>query len=87
MPPALGGAVLALSTDGFGESGGEGALGFQDWKPAGLGRGAGGAGPAAADFSKAAILSRREPGFGLGGGGWSDMMVTVVDDLGDVDIR
>lgn len=73
MPPALGAEALALSITGFGfgESGGEGTLGFQDWKPAGLGRGAGaGAGAVdAADFSNAAILSRSEPGFGLGGGG------------------
>ena len=71
MPPAFGTEVLAFSAGGFGELGGEGTLGFQDWKPAGLGRGAGaGAGvAAAADFSNAAILSRSEPGFGLGGGG------------------
>jgi len=53
-----------------GEDGGEGTFGFQ---ALGLGRGGGGACPvdagvvADADFSKAAILSRKEPGFGLGG--------------------
>ena len=55
-----------------GEDGGDGAFGFQDANPEGLGRGGGGACPAdavvVADFSKAAILSRKEPGFGLGGG-------------------
>lgn len=54
-----------------GDTGGDGALGFHDWNPAGLGRGAGaGAGAAdVADFSNAAILSRSEPGFGFAGGG------------------
>jgi len=57
-----------------GEGGGEGTFGFQDANPDGLGRGAGagwlvGTGAVVeADFSNAAILSRKEPGFGLGGG-------------------
>ena len=54
-----------------GEDGGDGTFGFHDANPAGLGRGAEVGWPvdagAAADFSNAAILSRREPGF-LGGG-------------------
>ena len=53
-----------------GEDGGDGTFGFQDANPEGLGRGAGTC-PVegtVADFSKAAILSRKEPGFGLGGG-------------------
>ena len=53
-----------------GDDGGDGAFGFQEANPCGFGRGTG-AGPtgvdAVADFSKAAILSRMEPGFGLGG--------------------
>ena len=55
-----------------GEDGGEGTFGFQVANPEGLGRGAGADCPVAAagvaDFSKAAILSRKEPGFGFGGG-------------------
>lgn len=45
-------------------------MGFHDANPAGFGRGGGGAavGAVVALFSKAAILSRREPGLGLGGG-------------------
>jgi len=60
------------SLDADGEDGGEGALGFQDENPAGFGRTAGPGGGGAAvvdDFSNAAILSRRDPGFGFGGGG------------------
>lgn len=49
---------------------GDTALGFHVAPPAGLGRGTG-AGPAGAAglFSNAAILSRKEPTFGLVGGG------------------
>ena len=56
-----------------GEGGGDGTLGFQDANPEGLGRGTGGglwpaeAGVVAVD-SKAAILSRKEPGLGF----WED---------------
>jgi hypothetical protein len=53
-----------------GDDGGEGTLGFQAENPAGLGRTAGawpGGGAADADFSNAAILSRRDPGFAFGG--------------------
>lgn len=55
---------------GSGECGGEGTFAFHDWRVEGFGRGAGGAGGAALllAFSKAAILSRREPGFGFGDG-------------------
>jgi hypothetical protein len=51
-----------------GEEGGDGALGFQDIPPGGLGRGGGGPG-AVGLFSNAAIRSRNEPGFGFEGGG------------------
>lgn len=49
----------------FGEDGGERGRGFQDAPPVGLGRGTGaGAGADAPPlFSKAAILSRNDPGF------------------------
>ena len=62
-------ACSVLPADG--DSGGVGALGFQDAKPAGFGRGAGAGawGAEDADFSNAAILSRNEPGLGFGGGG------------------
>lgn len=77
IPPAL---LLALRSDeasaAEGDDGGVGSLGFHEIPP-GLGRSAGagpGRGPVPAGFSKAAILSRRDPGFGFGGGdGWSDM--------------
>jgi hypothetical protein len=57
-------------------------LGFQLANPAGFGRGGGGrsgAGFAVALFSKAAILSRKDPGLGFGGVfvGESDMVVIV----------
>lgn len=70
IPPALADDDAASVLPADGDEGGDGTLGFQEEKPAGFGRGAGaGAGAAAdADFSKAAILSRREPGFGFGGG-------------------
>lgn len=72
MPPDLGdGWSAPPAVDADGEEGGEGCLGFHVANPAGLGLGGGGvAGPGAAapPFSKAAILSRREPGFGLTGG-------------------
>lgn len=83
IPPIFAGGDDACSVDvvpvaaAGGEFGGDGTLGFQVAKPAGFGRGAGagpGAGAADADFSKAAILSRSEPGFGFGGvAGWSDI--------------
>ena len=63
------------SSDG---DGGDGGLGFHE-RPPGFGRGTGagpGAGPAAG-FSNAAILSRNEPGLGLGGGVWSDIVVQL----------
>jgi len=53
-----------------GDCGGEGTFGFHDCRVEGFGRGAGaggGAEPLLA-FSNAAILSRREPGFGFGDG-------------------
>jgi hypothetical protein len=52
-----------------GEDGGDGTFGFQ---AEGLGRGAGGlctADAGVAEVSNAAILSRKEPGLGLWGGG------------------
>lgn len=57
--------------DALGGEDGDGALGFQA-SPPGFGRGAGAGrstGVEAGLFSNAAILSRREPGFGFGGGG------------------
>lgn len=89
IPPIFaGGGDDACSADvvavagADGEVGGDGTLGFQVAKPAGFGRGPGagpGAGADDADFSKAAILSRSEPGFGFGGvAGWSD----IADDAG-----
>ena len=50
----------------WGDEGGDDCFGFQVANPAGFGRGGGGGCPAegaAEDFSKAAILSRSEPGF------------------------
>jgi hypothetical protein len=62
--------------DNPGEEGGEWALGFHDTAPD-FGR-VGGPGTGAKDgFSKAAILSRREPGLGFGGV-WSDISPTVL---------
>jgi hypothetical protein len=54
-----------------GEDGGDGTFGFQDANPEGLGRGAGGGlwPTDAGAVSNAAILSRKEPGLGFGGGG------------------
>lgn len=56
-----------------GEEGGDGPFGFQEANPEGLGRIAGGGlwpadAGAVAEDSKAAILSRKEPGFGF----WED---------------
>jgi hypothetical protein len=55
-----------------GEDGGDGTFGFQVANPEGLGRGAGALCPAdagaVAEFSNAAILSRKDPGFDFGGG-------------------
>ena len=73
-PVALNGGEAAWSVvleDG--EVGGDCAFGFQDANPEGLGRGAGGGlwpadGGAEAEDSKAAILSRKEPGLGF----WED---------------
>lgn len=78
MPAGLGGAEVdgGSATVAGGEPGGEGGFGFHVAKPAGLGRGGGGAEAVVEveDFSNAAILSRKEPGFGFAGGGdWSDI--------------
>lgn len=52
-----------------GEDGGDGTFGFQDANPDGLGRGGGGlCSTDAGAVSNAAILSRKEPGLGFGGG-------------------
>lgn len=67
IPPAfLSDGAGTFPADG--DDGGDGTLGFHEIPP-GLGRGAGGpgAGPPAG-FSNAAILSRKDPGLGFGGG-------------------
>lgn len=70
IPVVLGGFLSPDGTCSGEDAGGDGALGFH-WRPLGLGRGGGGpdvVGPDVALFSNAAILSRRELGFGFGGG-------------------
>jgi hypothetical protein len=70
IPPALAEEDVCSVVPADGDDGGEGTLGFQAANTAGLGRTAGawpGGGGADADFSNAAMLSGRDPGFAFGG--------------------